>query len=64
MHPPATHTPPPETSRGPLDANRALPQLPPMQAPEKLTGSPLPDPQNNPSVVTPDILEREGNRER
>jgi hypothetical protein len=28
-----------------------------MQAPERLTGSPLPDPANNPSLVTPDILE-------
>lgn len=64
VHPPATQPASPEASQGPLDANRPLPQLPPMQAPEKLTGSPLPDPQNNPSVVTPDILEREGNRER
>ena len=64
VHPSAAHTQSPEASQGPLDANRSLPQLPPMQAPEKLTGSPLPDPQNNPSVVTQDILEREGNRER
>ena len=64
VHPPATQAPSPETSQGPLDANRPLPQLPPMQAPEKLTGSPLPDPQNNPSVVTPEVLEREANRER
>ena len=64
VYPPAAHTPSPENSQGPLDANRSLPQLPPMQTPEKLTGSPLPDPRNNPSVVTPDILEREANRER
>lgn len=33
------------------------PILPPMQAPYPLTGSPLPDPQNNPSVVPESILE-------
>ena len=35
-----------------------------MRAPAQLNGSALPDPQNNPSLVTPEILEREANRER
>jgi hypothetical protein len=34
-----------------------LPSLPPLEAPERLTGSPLPDPRNNPSLITPEILE-------
>jgi hypothetical protein len=42
-----------ETKRRP-----PLPSLPPMEQPERLTGSPLPDPLNNPSLTTPDILEK------
>ncbi len=64
VHPPVAQPESPDTPQGPLDSNRHLPQLPPMQAPEKLTGSPLPDPQNNPSLVTPQVLEREENSQR
>ena len=64
VNPPAPQVPSPDGSQGPLDSNRSLPQLPPMQAPAQVNGSPLPDPRNNPSLVTPDILEREANRER
>lgn len=38
----------------------AVPQLPPMSAPPVLKGSPMPDPANNPSLATPENLEREG----
>ena len=64
VNPPAPQTPSPGSSQGPLDSSRSLPQLPPMRAPAQLNGSALPDPQNNPSLVTPEILEREANRER
>ena len=33
------------------------PRLPPMKAPKQLTGSPLPDPKNNPSVVPQHVLD-------
>ena len=39
------------------------PLLPPMQQPAELTGSPLPDPNNNPSIATPDALNNAGNPE-
>lgn len=53
---PTPHTPPVLKAGSPEAAGKA-PTLPPMQAPEQLTGSPLPDPHNNPSLVTPNILE-------
>lgn len=38
---------------------RAEPELPPMRAPRQLTGSSLPDPGNNPSLVPPALLDPE-----
>lgn len=63
---PVQHAPPVVRAGTPEAAGRAPegaaqptppPQLPPMQAPEQLIGSPLPDPRNNPSLITPEILE-------
>ena len=62
VHPPSAQ--PAASSNDPLEAKRPLPELPPMQTPEKITGTGEPDPQNNPSVVTPEILERAANSER
>lgn len=63
--PPAhASSPSPESSPESSESKHPLPQLPPMQAPAQLTGSPLPDPRNNPSLITPEILEREARSER
>lgn len=46
-----------EPEAGSEKTGRGAPALRPMQAPYPLKGSPLPDPGNNPSVVTKDILD-------
>jgi multidrug resistance efflux pump len=52
------------SSQGPLESTLPLPQLPPMQLPEQLPGNSPPERQNSPSLVTPEILDREANSER
>lgn len=51
--------PEPSLSDPPLPGSSLpeAPRLPPMRAPKHLTGSPLPDPGNNPSVTPPHLLE-------
>jgi len=60
--PPTVPAQPPaeETPVQTLEPLPAPPQLPPMQAPRPLTGTAQPDPNNNPSVVPPNLLNPEG----
>lgn len=61
--PPARPAPPTVKAGGggSLDLPKvSVPVLPPMPVPAELTGSPLPDPANNPSVAAPEVLDREG----
>ena len=46
-----------DAAQAPLVPAQSPPKLPPMKAPKQLTGSPLPDPKNNPSVVPQHILD-------
>lgn len=59
VHPQAAPPSTPNSALQPLEGNRSLPQLPPMQAPERITGTGAPEAHNNPSLLTPEILERE-----